>query len=206
MLIGHSYIRRIRKQYGPPGCRSRYTDITDDSDAVQFSRNLQIREVYGHGVKTLSQASLIIDLPVRMKKPECDVLFLDIGSNDIAQLKSVRPSVTLSLAKYLFTWGMRSNATHIVFLGVLPREGGLRGSVTQFEANRKLYNSALKQLCGDSTRASFLTIRGFEGSTQNPVPVSTWSNDLIHPRDMNRYVKRLRMLAMRVYRVKISQN
>ena len=128
MLIGHSYISRIRKQYGPQGCRSRYTDITDDSDAVQYSRNLQMREVYGHRVKTC----LIIDLPVRIK-PECDVLFLDIGSNDIAQLKSVRPSVILSLAKYLFTWSMRSNATHIVFLcvGYSPGKGpkGLSNTV-----------------------------------------------------------------------------
>ena len=60
--------------------------------------------------KNLSQASLIIDFPVRIK-PECDALFLDIGANNIAQLESVRPSVILLLAKYLFTRSMRSNAT-----------------------------------------------------------------------------------------------
>ena len=31
-------------------------------------------KVYGHEVKTLSQASLIIDFPVRIK-PKCDALF-----------------------------------------------------------------------------------------------------------------------------------
>ena len=205
MLVGHSYIRRLRQQHGPIGCRDRSTDVTCEPDATQFSRNLQMRKVYGHGVKTFTHVNLITDLPVRLR-PKCDVMILDIGSNDLAQLKSVRPTAMHLLAEYLFDWAMRSTATHVVFLGVLPREGGLRGSVSNFQANRNLYNCAIKQMCEKSTRASFQKIRGFEGTCEHPVPVSSWSDDLIHPRDMKRYVKRLRMLAMRAFRVEVSRD
>lgn len=205
MIVGHSFVRRLRRDYGPTRCRSRWHDVLDEEDALTFSSNLKCREVLSCGVYTYSYINLISDLRATFR-PTVDLLVIDIGSNDIASARRASQSVMQLLAEYVFQWGMRSYAKHIIFLGVLPRTHRLQCSVDQFNLNRRWYHEALKQLCAGSNRASMHHIRGFENIDNNiALPVINWSHDGIHPITMDKYCRRLRMLMMRAYRATISR-
>ncbi len=202
ILFGHSYVRRIRQEYGPPGC---YGDVSTMEDGYLFADSLKLREVLGDGIFTYA-ATMITDIPVAYR-PDCDLLVIDLGSNDLALLKHSCRRVMFSLAKFLFDWAIRSPAKHIILLGVLPRSGRLRGSIDTFRSNRDFYHAALSTLCSSNERTSFCKLRGFENRDHvNPKPISDWSRDGIHPKDMSHYVNRLRMLIMQIYRVKISRS
>ena len=79
---------------------------------------------------------LITDLPVTLRL-SCDLLIMDIGSNDLAQMAKVSIEGAELLADYLLRWALHTGAKHVLFLGVLPRLGGLRGSADHFRANRE---------------------------------------------------------------------
>ena len=173
-----------------------YQDVNTEEDGLRFADSTRVREVYGHGVRTFSQFNLITDLPVTFNA-NCDILIIDLGSNDIAGVKSARPKAIKLLAEYLYAWVLRSRSKHVVFLSVLPRCGGLQGSVDTFHQHRVFYNKTLKKLCSRSSKTSFQKLRGFECDSQVvPMPVSQRSDDGIHPTNINKYAQRLRMIAM----------
>ena len=140
------------------------------------------------------------DIPVAWR-PSCELLVLDIGSNDIARSKTVNKRAMELLAKFIFVWASLAPARCVISLGVLPRaaslRGSARGSALQFEQNRLYYNAALTSLCKNSNHMTFAKDRGFEG--RDPIAsVSSWSDDGIHPRSMEKYTRRLRFNVMRV--------
>ena len=158
----------------------------------------RVSDVFHAGVHTFSSRSFITDIPVAWR-PSCELLVLDIGSNDIAQSKTVNKRAMELLAKFIYGWASLAPARCVIFIRVLPRTAGLRGSARQFKQNRLYYNAALTSLCKDSNHMTFAKVRGFEG--RDPIaPVSSWSDDGTHPCSMEKYTRRLRFIVMRVYR------
>ena len=84
-----------------------HQDVNTEEDGLRFADSTRVREVYGHGVRTFSQFNLITDLPVTFKV-NCDILIIDLGSNDIAGVKSAPPKAIKLLAEYLYAWALRS--------------------------------------------------------------------------------------------------
>ena len=200
LLIGHSFVRRIRGRYAPFGFRRYQEDISlaDTHAAQDFAQGIKLSDVFHAGVHTFSSRSFITDIPVAWRL-SCELLVLDIGSNDIAQSKTVNKRAMELLAKFIYDWASLAPARCVIFIGVLPRTAGLRGSARQFEQNRLYYNAALTSLCKDSNHMTFAKVRGFEG--RDPIAsVSSWSDDGIHPCSMEKYTRRLRFIVMRVYR------
>ena len=172
----HSFIRRMRAQYAPPGCRGFSDDVTELAAALELATHLKLSDVFVRGVYTYSSVSKITDIPVSWK-PKCDMLIIDLGSNDIAQLKRDNKFTIEQLADFLFDWASRADVKCVLILGVLPRSRGLRGSASHFNFNRNHYHEALEQLCGGSRRMNFGKIRGFEGidqSMQHGLNINTW--------------------------------
>ena len=146
----------------------------------------------------MGSRSLNANIPVAWR-PSCELLVLDIGSNDIAQSKTVNKRAMELLAKFIFVWASLARARCVISLGVILRAAGLRGSARQFEQNRLYYNAVLTSLCKNSNHMNSAKDTGFEGS--DPIAsVSSWSDDGIHPRSMEKYSHRLRFIVMREYR------
>ena len=182
-------------------CYSRYpytrrdVDITasDDVEGTKFAHSLQLREVFNN-VQTFSCCNTFPDLPKNFHT-NCNLLVLDFGSNDLANLSRESEHFVHKLAEFFLDWAVNSRAKHILVLGILPRSQGLRSSVGTFESNRICYNKYMKHLCKMETRAlcTFRKLQGFEGFDHVvPRPVRSWSNDGIHPTTMCRYAHRLK--------------
>ena len=131
LLMGYSFVRRIRGGYAPFGFR-RYQDDTrfEDTHATQdFAQGIKLSDIFHVGVHTFSS-----------RRPSCELLVLDIGSKDIAQSKTVNKRAINLLAKFIYDWASLAPARCVIFLGVLPRTAGLRESARQFEQNKLYYN------------------------------------------------------------------
>ena len=159
--------RKIRGRYAayaPFGFRRYQEDIRfADTHAVQdFAQGIKLSDVFHVGVHTFNSRSLLTGIPVEWR-PSYEFLVLDIGSNDIAQLQTVNKRAMELLDKCIYDWASLAPARCVIFLGVLPRTAGLRGSACQFEQNRLYYNAALTSLCKNSNHMTFAKVRGFEG-------------------------------------------
>ncbi len=128
----------------------------------------------------------------------CDVLVLNMGSNDLANMDIVDNVHVSNLAKLHYYWCMNSGARRVLCLGVLPRSQRLRGSVAVFDANRDIFNEEFRKLCCRQPRVmTFRRIRGFEADSDHHTRVvDAWSKDGIHPYSWDKYIQRLRHAMM----------
>ena len=147
----------------------------DESSSAYLSYDRVISAIEGH--RSLKTWSYI------MKSVDSDLVILDFGSNDLANIKNCHANTIKNIAKFLFSWVMNICAHRVLVIGILPRKRGLRGNTHDFDTIRAVYNSTMKRLCGSSARADLKKIRGFEN-----IPVDDWSLDGIHPRNMSHYV------------------
>ena len=96
--MGHSFVRRFRGRYALFGFRRYQEDISfvDTHAAQDFTQGIKLSDVFHMGSRSLNT-----DIPVAWR-PSCELLVLDIGSNDIAQSKTVNKRAMELLAKFIF--------------------------------------------------------------------------------------------------------
>ena len=197
-IAGHSFVRRLRQRYAPPHFIR--TDISpgDLDGASCLADKLNINLLF-HRAFTTSNMNIFTDLPIHF---ECasDLLVVDFGSNDLANLKVRSERAATSLAEYIFLWGSKSGASCVLFLGVMPRTGRLSCSVEVFDYNRTHFNNAMHALCTQSVHCRYRKLRGFECDNYRRLkPVSSWSTDGIHPTSMYKYKRMLTFAMLQCY-------
>ena len=166
--------------------------------ASRFADKLNIDFIF-YRAFTTSNMNIFTDLPINF---ECtsDLLVVDFGSNDLANIKVRSERAATFLAEYIFLWGCKSGASCVLFLGVMPRTGRLSCSVEVFNYNRAHFNHAMRALCKQSVKCRYRKLRGFECDNNRCVkPVSSWSTDGIHPTSMYKYKRMLTFAMLQCY-------
>ena len=189
-IVGHSYIRRLKSHMAPPPYHRNNLDIHESQKqaAERFAKNLKVKECF-LSIYTHSQWNIFQELPTNFTT-NSDLLAIDFGSNDLANLNKYSPHIVTCLAEYIYLWGMKSGAKRLLFLGVLQRSKGLKCTKDTFESNRTLFNKLMKEKCDKSNKADYKKMRGFERK------IELWSQDGIHPTYLNHYANRLRFHMM----------
>ena len=115
LLIGHSFTRRLRASRAIHPYTLKHLDITkDDSEAAQqLASSLNVKNVFNN-VYTLSQWNVFTDLPIHFTV-DIDLVILDFGSNDLANIKKSHTNTVKNIAKFLFSWVINICA-HRVFI------------------------------------------------------------------------------------------
>ena len=208
VIIGHSFVRRLRDEALPPP-HFRLKDVAwhHSQKAISLATNLALDEVYQE-VYTVSDGLVFIsDLKLANStlfnlKPE--LVVVDIGSNDIANVALCEPTRMLDMATQVFEFADSIQGAQAVVNAVLPRTNNISGHPSVFRQNATQYNVCLSNLCDPSFRVTFNKMRGFHGrwnevGLEEPLPVASWSNDGIHcnATSLERYRQRIRhaMLA-----------
>lgn len=199
VIVGHSYVRRLRQSQAPSPFSGR-RDITrhDVMAARHFARNLSIAGYFDQIYTFSENINLSGDLTESFRT-RSNLLIMNFGSNDISRLRTVDKIKVQHLAEVHFDWAMNSGAKMVLFIGVLQRTGRLQGSVACFGENRDIYNNHLRNLCEGKRNAMFGRVRGYETTTdaaRKQLSVCDWSSDGIHPDRWSHYAKRLKYLMM----------
>ena len=132
---------------------------------------------------------------VRDARP--DVLWVCLGSGDIALLAEPDQAMASSLAFELFQVLQRVAATTRCILvdAVIPRETALKGTAEIFSWNANMFNSTLRALISDHSRMVFNKCKGFSGSAYE------WTVDGFQPNNMDgslrKYFRNVRLLLLR---------
>lgn len=187
VLVGHSFVRRLRDHYLPRGMRYRDVGPTHVERAAQLAAKLDMNKNFT-GVYTESDGMVYIRhlestrQTIQAVKPA--VVVIDIGSNDIAKLTAVNLSRILDMVNEVYEFACSLSVSLVVFNAVLPRTAGLSCSPTVFRTNATRFNKLLRGLAGGrgSPHLAFNEQRGFfgEGYAMIDRSVSRWSHDGIH--------------------------
>ena len=137
LLVGHSFVRRLRRAYSPV-----HRDISFEerncAEARQLSNALKWNNCVNY-VYTLSHnINILEDLP-RGYCARCDFLIINMGSNDLANLKKVDFNGVRMFAENYFTWAKNTGARNCLFIGILKRTGRLRCTREVFNKNRQFF-------------------------------------------------------------------
>ena len=147
VLIGHSFVRRLRESFW-------FTqDVTDDTDARLFACNLMVQQKFSEVYTYTSvpdtgspgntrRLNVINDLPHPRDIPlfhGANLVVLDFGSNDFANRVARDPQFISDYANRIREW-CTNTQTHTVVQAVLPRYDGLRSTVPDFLRNTEAYN------------------------------------------------------------------
>ena len=196
LILGHSYTRRLRGEaLGHPYYRKQ-EDVSDEDTAKTLAAKLIINKKI-EKIYTNSNFNTFRDFPIRLRTT-CDIVLMDFGSNDLAELKTFSKSFCEKLVTFFITWAHASRAKKVLMCSILPRTGGIKSNTDIFESNRMYYNRVLRKRCKKSHMLTFVKIRGYERYPDRSLrPVSSWSTDGIHPTDMSRY---LRLVAFQLLR------
>ena len=180
VLVGHSFIRRLQGAH-LPGLKN---NITTRPVGQQFAQSLRVDHhytavhTYCHGINMIQDLK---NLPSFLKNYGISpgIIVLDIGSNDLAHLKSLDVNICLELAvniadiaeHYINTRLCRTVICH----SILPRAHRIETSPGTFLSLVKNVNHFLKQLCDTTPGFFYSRLRGF--LDQN---ITQWSTDGIH--------------------------
>ena len=195
ILVGHSFVRRMRRQSG------HLQDINfamerNSVEARDLSRSLGWFNCVNFAYTISDGCNVYEDLPI-IFDAQCDILVMNMGSNDLACLSKVDLRSVQRLACRYYEWAINTGARAVLFVGVLKRTGRLNCSPSVFNVNRQIFNRKLKSLCVRNRRVHFQKLRGFEStSSQHSLNVSSWSQDGIHPNNMMHYTRRLAFAVM----------
>lgn len=132
------------------------------------------------------------------REQDVDILVLDIGSNDLANLTEADEHV-IEWAGDLVSFAGQLPVSRVVLNYVIPREANIRSTKTVFRINADKYNASLNGLVL-GTKCAVNKQQGF-ANWYDPInrmvihrPVESWSEDGIHvtKRFWEKYVLRLR--------------
>ena len=198
LLTGHSFIRRFRDDK-----LSRFRGPDVDSSAP-FAAQLLARRMgfddgrfCSHVFTFANKVNLIEDLHGPAAKKELEAIkprlvVINIGSNNLAQLKTVDERAAEILAKQTHDKATEIINEHesvraVVVFSVVPRndndeDGRLKCSEDTFRANMDKFNSKLKSLCKPKNGLHFERMRGFAclDVSGKPRPTESWSDDNLH--------------------------
>lgn len=185
VILGHSFVSRLFFQL-----RDQLEDTVGTSGmanlaAKYFKVDDYIGKIFVYGKGGARKGKF--NIPWHMlKKINPDLVFIDIGSNDLVCLNKEISSIAqwvLDLAiKIKFTYDAK-----VYICSVVPRAAGLRGISTDLFLDRM---SQYNQLMAHLVAHSFVGIdmhrhKGFykvqEGNLRDDLPVGVWSEDGIHP-------------------------
>ena len=195
ILVGHSFVRRIRNHCAV------YRDIDfqrgrNSRDARELASSLGWYNCINYAYTLSDSCNIYQDLPQNFTT-QCDILVLNMGSNDLACLSRIDRNAVHRLVHKYFEWALRTGARSVVIIGVLRRTGRLRCTSDVFNANRQTFNRKMKSLCARVDKTHFQKLRGFESTSgQHSLSVARWSQDGIHPSSMTHYIRRLAFAVM----------
>lgn len=190
LLIGHSFIRRIRDAWiGPFYARGQdYFDISLARTVANTAGvSNRIRELFtcANGINLISQLPYA-EATIERLKPS--IIAFNVGSNDLAGLKEIDPGRIEELVNEYLDFAQRIisvyNVKQVILFSVLPRTNVRAGSPSIFWENMNIFNSKLKQKTMSDSQKTFVKIKGFYskkiGGVDYRLAVNEWSRDGIH--------------------------
>ena len=208
-FVGHSFIRRLKNHAlksvnctprGTP--RGRHSDVTPfhPREARAFVRGLQLDNWFSLAYTIAENIVFIRDVISALTDNDfhSDVVVIDIGSNDIAQVPTQDPRRMLEMAHTLHELLHHQSMPLIVVNAVLPRTHRIASTSQTFSANAAHFNNFLSEMCTLSPHIIFNKLRGFQHlhiqGRDIPRPVCQWSDDGIHctQESIQRYQQRIR--------------
>jgi hypothetical protein len=189
VLLGHSFIRRMRDDLSPPMFTKHGLDIGHYSSlkAARFSTALRISN-HIRGMYTLSNNVNFINDITHSKRliirTSPGIVIIDIGSNDLARIDNVNPVKMLELATKITDIATQLSAPVVIINCILPRSVRIASNPKTYLENTIHYNTFLKNICDTSDNLVFHKLRGFTHTWVNDIErrleVSEWSSDGIH--------------------------
>lgn len=188
LLVGHSFIRRLKRNL-LPAAGGRDVTAQRAQLAATFASQLEVSQHFESIFTCSENLNLICHLEkcvATVTNTHPQVVMLDIGSNDLAHIKTKKNNICLQLAskitdfaKNLLTLGVRL----VIINSVLPRTGRIACTPDVFASNCHAFNNYVKHFTQTETNIKYNKLRGFYGTDnphQNPPTVNTWSTDGIH--------------------------
>ena len=206
--MGHSFLRRLRDDMiVNSGSRhgldiGRASTINAAKMATKLGVSNHLRAIYTH----CNYINLIKDLPrcaAITQKIEPSIVVIDIGSNDLANIKTRDHIKMLQLATQVTDFAASIPAKVVIIHAILPRTARITPSTETFQDNVDLYNNFLKNICETSDNLIYDKLRGFRNiwidNVEYPLKVSDWSTDGIHcnSQSMKKYKARVRQAILR---------
>ena len=203
LIIGHSFIRRLQAEHFP----THAANITTRPNARLLAKSLDLTDYYSgiytvcHKVNTVkSLSSVIAEIKNIVAKVNINIILLDLGSNDLAQLANVSPRLCLKLAEIITDFALtlrKKFCKGVIIHSVVPRTRRLAASPPVFTSNLKLYNNFVKQFLATEQTEKFVKLKGFypSGCPALHTSVAEWSGDGIHcttKEGRHRYTARVR--------------
>ena len=215
VLIGNSFIRRLRDNYVvPENGRKKGRDISESRlHVAQYAA--QAADL-GHRVTGLYTAANDINLIEHLNKAETTVrnvmpsiVLLHVGSNDLAHVVTVNPMKTLELATLVVDFAeylhKQLHVECVIINSVVPRNSkNMSCSAEVFRANMAHFNAVIENYCVSSRKQGLIYnhLRGFFNHKINkrdvPLAPEVWTTDGIHcnPEWMAKYKLRVRFAIM----------
>ena len=141
VLVGHSFVRRLRESFGY------FQDVTDDNDARLFARSLRVQQKFSEVYTFSSELNVIDDLPHPRDIPlihGANLVVLDFGSNDFANLVARDAQFVSDYANSIRNW-CTNTQVHTVVQAVLPRYRNIRSHEDDFLWNAETYNRSIRE-------------------------------------------------------------
>ena len=91
----------------------------------------------------LSQWNVFADLPIHFTT-DTDLIILEFGANDLANIKKSHTNTVKNIANFFLSWVMNICAHRVLILGILLRKRGLPGNIHDFDTNRAVCNSTMR--------------------------------------------------------------
>ena len=212
-FVGDSFVRRLRDDLVTRSfhAKSKPRDVSQTqpilASALSHTLRLdnEIRGVYTES----NHLQFISDLPnahLLLHHVRPDIVVVNVGSNDLANLAQVNRAAVLQLAVQLHSFAASFDARMVIMCKVLYRTQRLSGTPEIFAENADIFNSIVRNMCcKNSTPITlFNPLRGFmfehnDTDTPIPRPVSSWSHDGIHVdtmASMTRFQERQRLFIL----------
>lgn len=182
LLIGHSFIRRLVGD----SLLTSAVDVRFENTAISLSRNLELDFHFSGGLYTICKNINLIhhlyDTVHRIRDLLPDIIVIELGSNDIANLTNTNSSECLRLADQLVEFAKHCIASKltkaVIINSVIPRNSRISCSAEQFIKNITIFNNCVRRFCNAAEQLYFNKIRGF----YHPQKINNfwWSSDGIH--------------------------
>ena len=141
VLVGHSFVRRLRGSFGF------FQDVTDDNDARLFARNLRVQQKFSEVYTYSSDLNVIAELPHPRDIPlihGANLVVLDFGSNDFTNLVARDAQFVSDYANTIREW-CTNTQVHTVVQAVLPRYIGIHSHEDDFRWNAETYIRSIRE-------------------------------------------------------------
>ena len=208
LLVGHSFIRRLRDHLSPHEHGKRGRDISESrphlAKAAAHSANIAdcVRGVY-----TSSQRINLISDLWKSESTAISIrpsfVLLHVGSNDLAQMTHVNKTSAENSAMLVVDFANSLvndlGVNRVIFNSVVPRDSSnMRCTADVFSTNMHHFNSVLLKEADKHKHLIYNHLHGFYkvkvDNKDLPLAISTWSHDGIHCNEtaMTKYVQRTR--------------